>query len=187
MSGPTDNPPPTKPKTTVELYTDGDCIGNPGPGGWAFILRHPSSGRTKERSGGEHQTTNNRMEVLAVIRGLEALKLPSVVDLYSDSEYVVKGVMERMATQAAHGWHKSVKSSKLIKNDDLWRRLYELAQAHQVTAHWVKGHAGHPENERCDQMASAAAKKISTYQPNVPKSLEQMADDLLAEAERAEG
>lgn len=170
----------------VELYTDGDCIGNPGPGGWAFILRHPASGRTKERSGGEPHTTNNRMEMQGVIRGLEALHKPSVVQLYSDSQYVVQGIMERMATQHAHGWHKTAKSHTLIKNDDLWRRLYELAQIHQLTAQWVKGHAGHPENERCDELASAAAKKISTYNPNVPKTLEQMADDLLAEAEAAE-
>lgn len=174
---------PVKPKPTVELFTDGDCIGNPGPGGWAFILRHPSSGRTKEKSGGEQFTTNNRMEVLAVIMGLEALKLPSAVDLCSDSEYVVKGIMERMATNAACHWHKSINSKQLIKNDDLWRRLYELSKTHEITVRWVRGHDGHPENERCDQMAAAAAKKMSMYDPNLPKTLEQMADDLLAEAE----
>ena len=177
-----------KPRPAVELFTDGDCIVNPGPGGWAFILRHPASGRTKERSGGEVRTTNNRMEVTAVIKGLEALKMPSVVALFSDSEYVVKGITERMATQAAHGWHKSVNSQTLIKNDDLWRRVYELAQGHVVTASWVKGHAGHPENERCDEMAAAESLRMSKLPgPGGRKTLEQLADDLLKEAEEAEG
>lgn len=181
------NTTPNKPNPTVELFTDGDCIGNPGPGGWSFILRHPASGRTKEKSGGEPHTTNNRMEMLGVLRGLEALKRPSVVELYSDSEYVVKGIMERMATQEAHGWHKSAKSKKLIKNDDLWRQLYALAQTHRLTAHWVRGHAGHPENERCDQMAAAESRKMARRpMAGAPKTLEQMADELLAEAEAAE-
>ncbi|MEI8194942.1 MAG: ribonuclease HI [Phycisphaerae bacterium] len=174
------------PKPLVELYTDGDCIGNPGPGGWAFILRHPTSGQEKERSGGEHHTTNNRMEMLGVIRGLETLKYPCTVMLYSDSQYVVLGIMERMAVQAACRWHKSATSRTLIKNDDLWRQIYALAQKHSLTAHWIKGHAGHPENERCDTLASAAAKKISATPPGRPKTLEQMADDLLAEAEDSE-
>ena len=177
---------PTPSRPAVELFTDGDCIGNPGPGGWAFILRHPSSGKTKERSGGEQQTTNNRMEVMAVIKGLETLKMPSAVELYSDSEYVVKGIMERMAGQEACGWHKSIKSKQLIKNDDLWRRVFELSQVHEVRAQWVKGHAGHPENERCDGMAAAEAKRMAGYVPGRPKTLEQMADELLREAEERE-
>lgn len=172
-----------KPKHTVELYTDGACLRNPGPGGWAFILRHPASGRNKEESGSEPDTTNNRMETLAVIRGIEALKLPSMVELHSDSQYVVQGINERMATQESFGWRRSAKSKKIIKNADLWQRLWELSRINPITAHWVEGHAGHPENERCDKMAEAAAARINTVLPKGPKSLEEMADDLLAESE----
>ena len=138
----------------VLLFTDGACSGNPGPGGWAFILRHPASGKERERSGGEPQTTNNRMELLAVIEGLTALKAPSKVELYSDSQYVLNGLREWMASWKKRGWKTANK--KPVKNQDLWQRLDELMAAHQLTFHWVEGHAGHPENERCDQLAVIA-------------------------------
>lgn len=138
----------------VELFTDGACSGNPGPGGWAYILRHPSSGKAREDSGGESKTTNNRMELMAVIRGLTALKSASQVDLHSDSQYVLNGLNEWMAGWKKNGWRTSGK--KAVKNQDLWQRLDELAQAHVVRFHWVRGHAGHPENERCDRLAVEA-------------------------------
>ncbi|MEZ6234383.1 MAG: ribonuclease HI [Phycisphaerales bacterium] len=138
----------------VELFTDGACSGNPGPGGWAYILRHPASGKAREDSGGQRQTTNNRMELLAAIRGLEALKSPSGVDLYSDSQYVLNGLSEWMASWKKRGWKTA--SKQPVKNQDLWQRLDELIQTHTVRFHWVRGHDGHPENERCDQLAVAA-------------------------------
>ena len=151
----------------VRLFTDGACIGNPGPGGWAFILRHPASGRVKEASGGEHATTNNRMEVLSVIRGLEALKGPSRIELLSDSQYVIKAITEWMPTWKRFGWKKSAKAKNLVKNADLWQRLDELLQSHEVTAQWVKGHNGHIENERCDELADAAAARIAATPPPI--------------------
>jgi ribonuclease HI len=151
----------------VFLFSDGACIGNPGPGGWAFILRHPASGRVKEASGGEHATTNNRMEILSVIRGLEALKGPSRVELSSDSQYVIKTITEWMAKWKRFGWKKSPKSKHLVKNADLWQRLDELLQSHEVTAQWVKGHNGHVENERCDELADAAAARIAATPPPI--------------------
>lgn len=138
----------------MELYTDGACSGNPGPGGWAFILKHPSSGAEKERSGGERQTTNNRMELLAVIRGLEALSRPSRVGLYSDSQYVLNGLKQWMASWKKRGWRTA--SKQPVKNQDLWMRLDELLGVHQVDFHWVRGHSDHPENERADRLAVAA-------------------------------
>jgi len=145
----------------VLLFTDGACIGNPGPGGWAFILTHPATGRSKESSGGEHATTNNRMEILSVIRGLEALKGQSKVDLHSDSQYVVKAISDWLPNWKRCGWKKSAKAKLQIKNADLWQRLDELLQSHEVRAQWVKGHNGHAENERCDELADAAAARIS--------------------------
>lgn len=138
----------------VELYTDGACSGNPGPGGWAYILRHPSTGKERERSGGEAQTTNNRMELTAVIRGLEALTRASEVDLYSDSQYVLNGLREWMASWKRRGWKTADK--KPVKNQDLWMRLDELVQGHEIRFHWVRGHNEHPENERCDRLAVEA-------------------------------
>lgn len=138
----------------VLLFTDGACSGNPGPGGWAYILRHPASGAEREESGGEAQTTNNRMELMAVIRGLEALKSESRVELWSDSQYVLKGLKEWMAGWKAKGWKTADK--KPVKNQDLWVQLDELVARHAVTFHWVRGHNDHPENERCDQLAVAA-------------------------------
>lgn len=135
----------------VELFTDGACSGNPGPGGWAFLLRHPRSGKAVERSGGERETTNNRMELMAVIEGLTALTRRSVVELYSDSQYVLKGLNEWMPGWKKKGWRTA--SKQPVKNVDLWKRLDELKNGHEIRFHWVKGHAGHPENERVDELA----------------------------------
>ncbi|TVS03130.1 MAG: ribonuclease HI [Phycisphaerales bacterium] len=153
-TSPTASPSDQSPRTTVELYTDGACSGNPGPGGWAYILKHPSTGKEIEGSGGEGRTTNNRMELLAVINGLERLNRPSKVELYSDSQYVLKGLKEWLAGWKAKGWKTAAK--KPVKNEDLWRRLDELSQLHELVFHWVRGHAGHPENERADELAVAA-------------------------------
>ena len=141
-----------------EVYTDGACLGNPGPGGWAYVLRHPASGAGKEASGGESLTTNNKMELQAVIEGLSAITRPSRVELYSDSLYVLKGLREWMATWKRNGWRTSGK--KPVKNVDLWLRLDKLLKVHQVSFHWVRGHAGHPQNERCDELAVAAIEAV---------------------------
>ena len=141
----------------VELFTDGACSGNPGPGGWAFILRHPASNKEMESSGGERETTNNRMELTAVVRGLETLKRPSHVKLLTDSVYVGKGLSEWMAKWKANGWRRREGSQwKEVKNEDLWRRLDELITEHELTYIRVAGHSGHPENDRCDELAVAA-------------------------------
>ena len=140
----------------VLLFTDGACSGNPGPGGWAYILRHPASGKEKKDAGGEPMTTNNRMELLAAIRGLEALSRPSAVELYSDSQYVLKGLSEWIAGWKAKGWKTS--SKQPVKNEDLWRELDALRDKHRVTFHWIRGHNEHPENEECDRLAVEASK-----------------------------
>ncbi len=145
----------------VILFTDGACHGNPGPGGWAFILRHPQSGRQLECSGAEPQTTNNRMELTAVVKGLEALKRPSCVELVTDSIYVGKGITEWLPKWKSQGWRRREgKSWTEIKNEDLWRRLDELLTRHHVVFRHIPGHSGHPENERCDALAVAAYKKL---------------------------
>ena len=141
----------------VVLYTDGACSGNPGPGGWAFILKHPTSGKELVASGGEPETTNNRMELIAVVRGLEALKRASAVELLTDSVYVGKGLSEWMPKWKANGWRRREgKSLKEVKNEDLWRRLDELIAQHSVRYTRVAGHSGHPDNDRCDELAVAA-------------------------------
>src|SRR5688572_21646033 len=141
----------------VQLFTDGGCSGNPGPGGWAFILLHPGTGKQMERSGGEPQTTNNRMELMAVIEGLSALKQPTSVELLTDSVYVGKGLSEWMPKWKRNGWQRREKGKLLpIKNDDLWRKLDELAARHNIHYTRVAGHSGHCENDRCDQLAVAA-------------------------------
>ncbi|MGN8939370.1 ribonuclease HI [Bittarella sp. HCP28S3_D9] len=140
------------PANHVEIFTDGACSGNPGPGGWGAILRCGDA--VRELSGGEAQTTNNRMELTAAIEALAALKRPCRVELYSDSKYLVDGVQKGWAVSwRKNGWRKGNKEPAL--NPDLWGRLLELLEVHQVTLHWVKGHAGHPENERCDALAVA--------------------------------
>jgi len=144
----------------IHLFTDGGCSGNPGPGGWGYVLRHVASEKEKEASGGERETTNNRMELMAVIRGLEALKRPCYVELFTDSTYVGKGLSEWLAKWKANGWRRREgKAFKPVKNEDLWRRLDELIQRHRVKYTRVAGHSGHPENDRCDELAVAAYQK----------------------------
>lgn len=143
----------------VKLYTDGACSGNPGPGGWAYVLKHPTSGKVREDSGGEGETTNNKMELTAVIRGLAALKQPCRVELYSDSKYVLQGLSDWIKGWKARGWRTAAKEP--VKNIDLWQALDLEASRHAVTFHWVAGHSGHPENERCDQLAVAAARRFA--------------------------
>jgi ribonuclease HI len=148
----------------VELFTDGACSGNPGPGGWAYILRHPATGKEKEASGGEPETTNNRMELLAVVRGLEALRKPSHVKLMTDSVYVGKGLSEWLPKWKANGWRRGRSfESKPVKNVDLWVQLDQLVSRHKLTYIRVAGHSGHPENDRCDELAVAA------YQQFLPR------------------
>ena len=144
----------------VLLYTDGACSGNPGPGGWAFILMHPSTGKKMERSGGEPETTNNKMELQAAIEGLSALKRSTRVELFTDSVYVGKGMMEYMPKWKANGWRRK-EGTKFVelKNEELWRRLDELLARHQVKYTRVAGHSGHEENDRVDEMAVAAYQK----------------------------
>ena len=142
---------------TVTLYTDGACSGNPGPGGWGAILEF--MGHEKELSGGEASTTNNRMELTAVIMGLRALKEPCVVELYSDSKYVIDGLQKGWAASwRKKGWVKSDKKPAL--NPDLWGQLLDLTEKHTLRYHWVKGHAENEKNNRCDQLAVAEWKKF---------------------------
>ncbi|MGE5505621.1 MAG: ribonuclease HI [Actinomycetota bacterium] len=138
---------------SVEIFTDGACSGNPGPGGWGAILRF--NGVEKELKGGEKLTTNNRMEMMAVIEALGALTRPCSVDVYTDSEYVKKGMTEWLRGWKFRGWKTA--DNKPVKNDDLWKRLDEAAARHTVRWHWVRGHAGHPENERADALARQGA------------------------------
>ena len=141
---------------TVAIYTDGSCLGNPGPGGWGAILVYDDV--EKEMSGGEDNTTNNRMELLAAIMALEALKRPVAVTLTSDSSYLKDGI-----TKWIHGWKKNgwkTAAKKPVANQDLWQRLDEAIAPHQINWQWVKGHAGHPMNERCDDLARLAAEAI---------------------------
>jgi len=145
----------------VKLFTDGACSGNPGPGGWAFILRHVKSGKELVRSGGLRDTTNNQMEMLAVIEGLSALTRPTSVELVSDSTYVLRGIAEWMPNWKKNGWRRREgKSWKPVKNVELWQRLDELIAVHTLEYTHVRGHAGHPENERCDQLAVAESQKF---------------------------
>jgi len=141
----------------VYLYTDGACSGNPGPGGWGAILCY--GGHERELSGGEHGTTNNRMELTAVIEGLSALKEPCEVEICSDSTYVIDSIKKGWVYNwQRNGWRKSDKSPAL--NADLWQRLLPLLKKHKVSLVWVRGHTGHPENERCDQLAVAYYKNL---------------------------
>ena len=141
---------------TVTIYTDGACSGNPGPGGWGAILMYGTF--KKELSGGESHTTNNRMELTGVITALEALKEPCVVELYSDSKYVIDALEKGWARSwKARGWVKADKKPAL--NPDLWERLLSLCERHTVNLHWVKGHASNPYNNRCDELAVAESKK----------------------------
>jgi ribonuclease HI len=146
--------PPQAPE--VEIFTDGACRGNPGPGGWGAILRYGTT--EKELSGGDSATTNNRMELTAAIAGLEALKRPCRVRLYTDSQYVRDGISRWLHRWKARNWRTA--DNKPVKNVDLWQRLDEAAAAHDIDWVWVRGHAGHPENERADALARAAVPLI---------------------------
>ncbi|RLA47593.1 MAG: ribonuclease HI [Gammaproteobacteria bacterium] len=139
-------------KKHVEVFTDGACRGNPGPGGWGVLLRSDSI--EKEMYGSEPETTNNRMELMAAIKALTVLKEPCRVDLTSDSEYVRKGITEWLPNWKKRGWKTAAK--KPVKNKDLWQRLESVAERHKVTWHWVKGHSGHRENEIADRLANIA-------------------------------
>jgi ribonuclease HI len=141
----------------IEIYTDGACRGNPGPGGWAALLRKGTHER--EISGAEPSTTNNRMELTAVIRALEALKRSVQARLYTDSEYVRRGITEWLPTWQARGWRTA--DRKPVKNQDLWQQLAALTPRHQIEWHWVPGHAGVPDNERVDRLANAAIDALS--------------------------
>ena len=145
----------------IEIFTDGACSGNPGPGGWGAVLR--SKQHEKELSGGEAQTTNNRMELTALIAALEQLKEPCEITLCSDSKYVIDGLQKGWAKGwRARGWKKADKSPAL--NADLWEKLLCLAEGHVIHYKWIKGHAGHPENERCDRLAVAQSKRYGGRQ-----------------------
>jgi ribonuclease HI len=141
----------------VEIFTDGACSGNPGPGGWGAILR--AKGKEKELSGSEKQTTNNRMELMAVIAALEALKRPCRVTITTDSQYVMKGMTEWLPGWKAKGWKTAAK--KPVKNAELWQRLEQAVSPHQVDWQWVRGHDGHEENERADRLAVAAREQLA--------------------------
>lgn len=143
-------------ETVVEIYADGACKGNPGRGGWGALLVY--NGKERELCGGEAATTNNRMELTAVIRALEALNRPCRICLYTDSQYVQKGISEWIHGWKRRGWKTADKQP--VKNEDLWRRLDELASQHAIEWHWVKGHAGHPGNERADQLANRGVESI---------------------------
>jgi ribonuclease HI len=149
------------PKDTVQLFTDGACSGNPGPGGWAFILQHPVSGHTIDSSGAEANTTNNRMELTGVIEGLSSLKRPCQVEVVTDSQYVAKGISEWLPKWKRQGWQrKEGRTFKPVSNVDLWQKIDSLLAIHKVRVTHVLGHRGHPENEACDRMAVEAIKRL---------------------------
>ncbi len=140
----------------INIFTDGACLGNPGPGGWAYLLRYGE--HEKLGSGGEKATTNNRMELKAVIEALRALKKSCKIVLYTDSQYVRKGITEWIHAWHKNGWKTAQKDP--VKNQDLWQALHQLTHTHEVEWHWVKGHSGHPENDRVDEAARLAAEKM---------------------------
>jgi ribonuclease HI len=140
----------------IKIFSDGSSLGNPGAGGWGTLLKY--NNQTKELSGSQNNTTNNRMELLGVIKGLEALKEPCNVEVISDSTYVVKAINEWLKGWVIKGWKNSAK--KDVKNTDLWKQYLEVSKSHNIKAFWVKGHAGHEENERCDILARTAAEQL---------------------------
>ncbi|MDR1926004.1 MAG: ribonuclease HI [Planctomycetaceae bacterium] len=149
-------------KSEVVLYADGACRGNPGPGGWGFILRHPASGKEVERSGGNADTTNNKMELTAVIEGLKMLTRPTTVEIVSDSKYVLQGLAEWMQGWKRNGWKRKEKGKLMpVKNVELWKELDLLVSKHKVILTHVKGHTGHIENERCDKLATTAINQFA--------------------------
>jgi ribonuclease HI len=149
------------PRESVRLFTDGACSGNPGPGGWAFILEHPATGKSIESSGAESRTTNNRMELMGVIQGLSILKEPCHVELVTDSQYVGKGISQWLPNWKRQGWQRREgKQLKPVLNVDLWQKIDALLLIHKLKVTHVLGHQGHPENEACDRMAVDAYKKL---------------------------
>ena len=168
----------------VDIFTDGACSGNPGPGGWGAVLRYGEV--EKELSGGEAETTNNRMELLAAISALNALKEPCTVDLHTDSKYVMDGISKWI-----HGWKKNgwkTADKKPVKNVELWQRLEKAASAHKVEWHWLKGHAGHAENERADELARegmAPFKKGPVKPAAAPRPTAQATQPAVAKARRS--
>ena len=143
----------------IEIYTDGACKGNPGPGGWGALLRY--KGQEKTLKGAVAHTTNNRMELTAAIEALLSLTRSSEVDLYTDSDYLRQGMLSWLVQWKKKGWRNS--KNEPVKNEDLWRKLDELASLHQIRWHWVKGHSGHPENERADALANEAIEEFSNH------------------------
>ncbi|WP_430456427.1 ribonuclease HI [Rheinheimera sp.] len=143
---------------TVEIYTDGSCLGNPGPGGYGVVMKYQQ--HLKELSGGFIETTNNRMELMAAIAALESLKRPCSIDISTDSQYVRQGITQWLVNWKRNNWRTAAKDP--VKNKDLWQRLDAACQPHEIRWHWVKGHAGHPENERCDVLAREAATSQAT-------------------------
>ena len=150
----------------IEMYTDGACKGNPGVGGWGTLLRHTAQGKIHEKElfGGEAHTTNNRMELLAVIEGLKSVKTSCQIEVYTDSVYVQKGVTEWLVNWKARGWKTADK--KPVKNDGLWRELDSMLGAHELSWHWVKGHAGHVDNERADELANRGVEQVRAQSEN---------------------
>ena len=154
-------PDASAPADLVRLFTDGACSGNPGPGGWAYILQHPATGQERDASGAEHETTNNRMELAGVIEGLATLKRRCRVEIVTDSQYVAKGIHEWLPNWKRQGWQRKEGGRfKPVMNADLWKRLDELLAQHDVHVTHVLGHRGHPENEACDRMAVEAYKAL---------------------------
>ena len=145
-------------KTITEIFTDGACRGNPGPGGWGAIFKYQT--QEKELYGSDPETTNNRMELMAAIKALEALKKPCQIKLTTDSKYVIQGITEWLANWKKNGWKTAAK--KPVKNADLWQRLEQAVQTHQIDWQWVKGHSGHPENERADELANQAIDEMQS-------------------------
>ncbi|MDZ7868969.1 MAG: ribonuclease HI [Rheinheimera sp.] len=143
---------------SVEIYTDGSCLGNPGPGGYGVVMKYQQ--HLKELSGGFIETTNNRMELMAAIAALESLKRPCSIDISTDSQYVRQGITQWLVNWKRNNWRTAAKEP--VKNKDLWQRLDAACQPHEIRWHWVKGHAGHPENERCDVLAREAATSQAT-------------------------
>ncbi len=154
-------PDTSAPADLVRLFTDGACSGNPGPGGWAYILQHPATGQERDASGAERETTNNRMELAGVIEGLATLKRRCRVELVTDSQYVAKGIREWLPNWKRQGWQRKEGGRfKPVMNADLWKRLDELLAQHDVRVTHVLGHRGHPETEACDRMAVEAYKAL---------------------------
>mgnify|MGYP002631614746 CR=1 FL=1 len=163
----------------VTIHTDGGCVGNPGPGGWAAVLRYGE--HVREISGGEPATTNNRMEIQAAISALAALKEPCEVALHTDSEYLRQGITEWLPRWKANGWRTS--NRKPVRNDDLWRQLDEVTAKHRITWLWLKGHAGHTDNERCDVLAGAAIASVRKQYPT--EQLAALRDQFVADRDPA--